>query len=140
MSEKPTIPTYRREFHPNDSEVNFNNVLTLIEAVAGGFPTDPVIETNISAIKETAAGASFELEVAVETIDGQTISYQWQKAALGGTTFSNISSATTDTYTVAEWDDTANKGKYRCKIVNTVGSWTATIYSNICVATTSEAE
>jgi hypothetical protein len=140
MAERPTIPVYRREFHPNDAEVNFNQIVSMIDAVAGGLPTYPAITLDIDSIEVVTAAAEFTLTVEVKVIEGQTITYQWEKAALDGNTFSNVSGATSGTLTIASWADATDKGKYRCKIVNTKGDWTATVYSNVCVATTAAVE
>lgn len=140
MAERPAIPVYRREFHPNDAEVNFNQLLNMIDVVAGGLPAYPTITLDVDSIEVVTAEDEFTLKVEVEVIEGQTITYQWEKAALDGNTFSNVTSATSGTLTIAAWTDATDDGKYRCKIVNTKGDWTATVYSNVCVATTAEAE
>ncbi len=136
MAERPPMPVYRRAYHPNDAEVNFNQLVSMIDAVAGGLPTYPVLTTDIASVAEGTVGEAFTLTVAEKVIDGQTITYKWQKATTG--TFADINGATSATLTIASWATTDN-GKYRCAIINTVGTWTATIYSNVCVATTATA-
>ena len=136
MAERPPVPIFKREYHPADSEVNFNQLVSMIDTVAGGLPTYPVLTTDIASVAEGTVGEAFTLTVAEKVIDGQTITYKWQKATTGA--FADITGATSATLTIASWAASDN-GKYRCAIINTVGAWTATIYSNVCVATTATA-
>ena len=72
-----------------------------------------------------AAGATATFTVTAESIDGGTLSYQWQKA-VGGGTFANISGANSASYqtaaTVAGDDGTL----YRCLVTNTKGGLSVT--------------
>ena len=62
--------------------------------------------------------ATFNVKAAVIGVSGQTISYQWQKRGSGETTFSDITGATSESYTTPTVSSSNNSDTYRCKLVN----------------------
>lgn len=67
-------------------------------------PDYPVISVDVDAAKATAVGAEFTIGVTAAVTRG-TLTYQWQKKTTGA--YSNISGATSATYTEATWAPTA---------------------------------
>ena len=62
--------------------------------------------------------ATFNVKAAIVGVSGQTISYQWQKRGSGETTFSDITGATSESYTTPTVSSSNNSDTYRCKLVN----------------------
>jgi len=93
----------------------------------------PVITTQ-PVNKSVIAGSSVSFTVAASGIPAPT--YQWQINA-NGTTFTNISGATSATYTVSAVATSQNGYKYRCIVTNAAGTATsnaATLTVNIAKA------
>ena len=62
--------------------------------------------------------ATFNVKAAIVGVSGQTVSYQWQKRGSGETTFSDITGATSESYTTPTVSSSNNSDTYRCKLVN----------------------
>lgn len=135
MAERPAKPEWVAGWHPQDQNMNNNAIWDAVEFI---FPDYPVLTTDLEAEASFEESAEASFTIACESPARGSLSYQWQKMATGATSFSDIGSATSATYTIASWDSSTDEGSYRCKIVNTYNSNTATVYSTACVATTAE--
>ena len=63
--------------------------------------------------------ATFSVVATVNDLANPTLNYQWQKAAAAvGSTFNDISGATSSSYTTGSLTASNNLEKYRCKITN----------------------
>ena len=63
--------------------------------------------------------ATFSVAATINDLASPTINYQWQKAAAAaGSTFSDISGATSSSYTTGTLTASNNLEQYRCKIAN----------------------
>ena len=81
-----------------------------------------------------AVGAKATFSVTASTDDGGTLSYQWQKST-DGTTFSNISGATSASYQTATTVSGDNGSIYRAIVINIHTGFTAQTVSNSAVLT-----
>ena len=79
-------------------------------------------------------GAKATFSVTANVDDGGTLSYQWQKST-DGTTFNNISGATSASYQTATTVSGDNGGIYRVIVINTHTGFTAQTVSNSAVLT-----
>ena len=95
---------------------------TILSAATGLVGGQPV--TAIGAITGTAAVGE-TLTAGALTPSGATVTYQWQSCATVGGTYSNISGATSATYTLAE----AERGKFIKVQATGTGSYTGTVLS-----------
>ena len=120
---------WQRGFHPLDQEMNLDAITAMIEVL---LPDYPAISEDVDATKATTVDAEFSISVTAAVARG-TLTYQWQKKTTGS--YSNISGATSATYTEATWA-TGDVGTYRCVLTNTLNGVTAVTYSGECVATT----
>ena len=134
MAERKQKPVWVRSFHPADTEKNLEALYESLEVL---LPDYPVITKDLGDAVEVTAATEYKFDLTVEDVARGTLTYQWEKKTTGA--YVNVSDATSVDYTVLSWDDTANKGTYRCKITNTLNGATAITYSNECVATTAEA-
>gem|GEM_PF-3696194 len=103
-------------------------------------PSAPIIVTQpVNATAAVPATASFT----VAANGAPTPTYQWKKMALGANTFTNISGATSATYTTPA-TTIANSGtKYECVLTNTKGSVTSnaatlTVVLNVAASITTQ--
>ena len=72
-----------------------------------------------SQVLESGATSTFSVTATVNGLSGATINYQWQKAAAAaGSIFSDISGATSSSYTTGSLTTSNNLEQYRCKITN----------------------
>lgn len=133
MAERKQKPVWVRSFHPADTEKNLEALYESLEVL---LPDYPVITKDLDDAVEVTAAAEYKFDLTVEAAARGTLTYQWEKKTTGA--YADVSGATSVDYTVAEWNDTANAGTYRCKITNTLNGATAITYSNECVATTAE--
>jgi len=132
MAERKVKPTWVSGYHPADQNKNLEALAAMVEVL---LPDYPVLTTDLSAAVSVVALAEQAFTVACSSAARGTLTYQWQKKTTGS--YSNISSATSATYTVASWA-TENEGTYRCVITNTFNNTTAITYSGECVAATAE--
>jgi hypothetical protein len=131
MAERKTKPVWVRSFHPADTEKNLQMLADAMEVM---LPDYPVITLDLPDAVDVVAAAAHKFDLTVADAERGALTYQWEKKTTGA--YADVSGATSVDYTVAEWNDTANKGTYRCKITNTLNGVTAVTYSNACVATT----
>jgi hypothetical protein len=134
MAERKQRSVWVRSFHPADTEKNLEMLADALEVL---LPDYPVLTEDLDDTVEVTALAEHTFDLTVSDPARGTLTYQWQVDP-DGKGYDDISGATSVDYTVASWDDTTNKGTYRCKITNTLNGVTATTYSNECVATTAE--
>tara|TARA_Y100000289_G_scaffold24079_1_gene23438 strand:+ start:2048 stop:6436 length:4389 start_codon:yes stop_codon:yes gene_type:complete len=76
------------------------------------------INTQPRSVVRASGTATFEVKADVVGVTGQTISYQWQKRASGQTSFSDISGATSATYTTPSLLSSNSGDTYRCILDN----------------------
>ncbi len=80
-----------------------------------------------------AEGTSATFSVIAEVADsgiGGVLSYQWQQSTDGGSVWSNIDEATTNSHTTPAVTFANNGHQYRCQVINTREGVSATIFSN----------
>jgi hypothetical protein len=80
--------------------------------------TQPVITTQPQS-QSVTAGATVTFSV---TATGGGLTYQWQSEAPGGSSFTNITGATSSSYTTPATTLTQSGTQYMCVVTNTVGS------------------
>lgn len=86
----------------------------------------PAITTNPTSISR-CLGTSASFTAAASVSSGNaSFSYQWQVSVDGGVTFSNISGATSATYTIASVTQAMNGNRYRCVVTVAPCATTAT--------------
>ena len=76
------------------------------------------ITTQPSSVVLQSGTATFNVVASVSGISGQTVSYQWQKRGSGETSFSDITGATSASYTTPTLSSSNNNDRYRCKLEN----------------------
>ena len=92
---------------------------------AGNMIAAPAITAQPVGLTQTVGKtAKFSVTVS-KPPSGVTQSFQWQKSANGGTSFSNISGATTASYTTTALKLTDDQNQYRCVVTNKKGTATA---------------
>lgn len=79
-------------------------------------PNPPTITTSPANVTKTVGQTAAFSAGATVTVAGDTLSYQWQKAPSGSSTYSDISGATSSSYTTSTLTMTDNGNKYRCVI------------------------
>lgn len=135
MAERPAKPVWVPGWHPMDQNMNNNAIWAALDIL---FPDYPVFTTDLEDAIEAGVGDSVEFEIACETPERGTLTYQWQYKGEEDEDYTDVSGETTDTLEIASWAAT-DDGEYRCEVVNTYGDYTAMSYSNVCIATTAEA-
>ncbi len=96
--------------------------------ITAGSP--PIITTNINSVSLCAPDVTTFTAAAT----GIGLTYQWQSAPTGSTTFTNIPTATTATYTIPTSTVATSGNQYRLSILSTCLPATPTL-SNIAVVT-----
>lgn len=100
-------------------------VVTYQAGAAGPAPSNTVAPAVTGT---TTVGSVLTTDNGTWTDDGSpTFTYQWQRDVAGNGTFSNISSATSSTYTLVEADD---GNKVRCQVKDTDSNGNTTANSN----------
>ena len=97
----------------------------------------PSISVHPQNASYSAGGTATALSVTASVGDGGTLSYKWQKSTDSGTSYSDISGATSSTYTPDV--STASTYMYRCVVTNTLGATTASTTSNAATITVTAA-
>lgn len=106
---------------------DFNDTLTIDGADIGGVTTTDDLEITVTGVGTSAATFSV-------TAAGQaTLQYQWQRQTATGTTWSNISGATSASLALTGLTTSSNGFKYRVRISSTGGA--ATVTSNSATLT-----
>lgn len=103
--------------------------------------TKPAIalSTNLPATATWTVGTAASLAIVVNTATGLTpYTCQWQKSTNGGTSWSNISGATTATLNVAS-PATGDAGQYRCIATSSNTVAPNTVTSAVCTVTVNPA-
>lgn len=105
----------------NDGTINIQNGGT----VSGGTPTGGTIVSAPTITKQPESQTVAENAAATFTVEatGGNLSYQWQQST-NGTNWTDISSATSNTYTTEATTD-MNGRQYRCKVSNNADSVTS---------------
>lgn len=93
-----------------------NSATLTVNAVAPSIATQPTDQT-------VTVGATATFTVSAS--GSATLSYQWQKAPAGSSTFANISAATSASYTTPATSLTDDTAQYKCVVTNTAGSATS---------------
>jgi regulator of RNase E activity RraA len=92
---------------------------TITTATAAVAPTITTHPSNQNVEAEQSATFS------VVTSGTATLTYQWQLSTDGGTSFNNISGATSASYSIANTTISQNDYMYRCVVSNSIGSATS---------------
>ena len=102
----------------NGTIVNTGGALNGEPGGTGKIETTPTIDTQ-PASQTVTAGETAKFSV---TAIGENLSYQWQKITDNGSSWTNIDSATSDTYTTGKTTMYMNDTQYRCVVSNSAGS------------------
>jgi len=97
----------------------------------------PSISVHPQNASYSAGGTATALSVTASVGDGGTLSYKWQISTDSGTSYSDISGATSSTYTPDV--STASTYMYRCIVTNTLDATTASTTSNAATITVTAA-
>lgn len=111
----------------NDFGSDTSDAATLT-VIAAPVITDQPDNTSVS----VGAEASFT----VAATGSGTLTYQWERSTDSGSNWSNISGATSTTYTIAETVEDEDGYQYRCKVTNAGGTTTSSA-ATLTVTTTS---
>ena len=105
---------------------NFGGPSAVISGIlfGGAGPTSPPLITQNPSNANVIAGQTATFTVAAT---GGTLTYQWQSAPSGGSTFTNIAGATNASYTTPVLALTDNGTQFRCVVTDSVGSTTSLI-------------
>lgn len=127
------------------SGMNGNLYQVIVTSACGGFTSTPValvVNTTASITSQPAAVTTCEGTATTFTVgaSGTGVQIQWQVSTNGGTSFTNISGATSATYSIASTTASQNGNIYRAVVssqCNTVNSNNAqlTVNSSINVVT-----
>lgn len=98
------------------------NTVTSDEAVLTVNAPEITITSQPTNTTSVNAEASFSVIATIVGATAYTLSYQWQKSTDGGLTFSNISGATSNTYTLTSLTSALNNYVYRVVVSSNVGS------------------
>jgi alpha-tubulin suppressor-like RCC1 family protein len=98
------------------SSVTSDPVVLTVNAPEITITTQP---TNTSSVN---AAASFNVVATIAGATGYTLSYQWQKSINAGVSFSNISGATSSSYSLTSLTSALNNYVYRVIVSSDVGS------------------
>ncbi|WP_460502935.1 hypothetical protein, partial [Hymenobacter agri] len=98
---------------------SLNIMAVSVNSVCAGTPTAGTATASVSSV---CASTSFTLSLAGATADAG-IGYQWQVSTNGGTSFTDITGATTNPYTVSGQSTTS---QYRVRVTCAVSTLTAT--------------
>jgi uncharacterized repeat protein (TIGR02543 family) len=110
-----------------EAHINSPNMVVTFDFVKGAIPVGlPSINTNPGDLTVTAGSAANLTVVA----SGTDLSYQWQSAPVSGV-FSDISLATSSSYTTPTLTVGDTGTSYRCVVTNTAGS----VYSQVATVT-----
>jgi len=90
----------------------------------------PVIDRNLPAILETAAGRVYTLDVSIEAVTDGEVTYQWYKDG------AKIDGATKSSYDITPSAEMA--GLYKVVITNTFNGTSASVASDVCEVTFSD--
>jgi hypothetical protein len=121
----------------DSSESNKSSIGTTIPADA----IAPVISSSPSNATK-AATQTHIFSVTARSIDGGSLSYQWQISTDGGSTWANVtggSGGTTSSYTTEAIAITANGHKYQVIVTNTYSGTTATATSSAATLSVNKA-
>ena len=102
-------------------------------SVTYGVAAAPSISVHPQNASYSAGGTATALSVTASVGDGGTLSYKWQKSTDSGTSYSDISGATSSTYTPDV--STVSTYMYRCVVTNTLGATMASTTSNAATIT-----
>lgn len=102
-----------------------NATLTVNTTAAPTITTQPIGRT-------VTAGSTATFSVVAS---GNSLTYQWQKAASGSSTFANIAGATASSYTTPATTSTDNGAQFRVVVTNASGSTTSSAASLTVSAT-----
>jgi len=97
-------------------------------------PTTPTISVAPSS-SSVDAGRTASFPVTSSVSDGGTLSYQWQQSTDSGSTWSNVSGATSASYTTPTLDATDSGDQFRLVVRNTLGGNYAEITSSAATLT-----
>jgi hypothetical protein len=103
------------------------------EATSFSVAAAPSISAHPQNASYSAGGTATALSVTASVGDGGTLSYKWQKSTDSGSTWNDISGATSSTYTPDV--STVSTYMYRCVVTNTLGATTASTTSNAATIT-----
>jgi titin len=101
-------------------------------------PSFPPVSPNISTQPQSKTSLSMTIEtltVAASVNDSGTVSYQWQSAPAGSTTFTDIASSTSTTFVTPVLTPSLTGIQYRVRVTNTKSSRTASTNSSISTIT-----
>ncbi|NOU75496.1 hypothetical protein GC098_29665, partial [Paenibacillus sp. LMG 31458] len=136
-------PTINGMLYTGPIAINNSRTLKMVEVNSSGYSssvsshaytiTQPAAATPMVVVNPRSQTVTDPQSVSFGTMayasDGGNLTYQWQVSTNNGTTWSNISGATSSTYTTASPVTVANDGtKYQCLITNTNDSLMSAIY------------
>lgn len=101
-------------------------------------PSNPPVAPNITTQPQSRSILSLNTEtlsVSANINDGGTLSYKWQSAPSGSSTFTDISNSDSSTLVTSALTASASGIQYRVRISNTKSSQTTTSTSNIATLT-----
>lgn len=114
ISNTPVIPTWKTDYSPIDRQENYNAIVDFI----GQFLPLPPQNGKITYVDATKVAT-----VTADTPANGTLSYQWAASATEDGTYSNISDATSTTFTCTSSQSEKYLG---CKVTNTFNGVTTT--------------
>src|SRR5205823_1837341 len=103
-------------------------------STAGTLRVNSVTAATV-ANQSTCSGTDATFTVVPTSSGSASLSYQWKRSTNGGTTFSNISGATSSTYTVTAPDNSSDNYQYECIVTSvacaafTSTAWTLRVNS-----------
>ena len=119
------VYTWQAHGHSNttqDTETAIDLVAALPAVVAPQPVPAPTFTANLAPKKSVVVGGSVALSAAAS---GTGVTYQWQTAAKGSSTFTNVAGATARTYTVKATSTKASGARFRVVATNVSGSVTS---------------
>ncbi|MCJ8014216.1 chitobiase/beta-hexosaminidase C-terminal domain-containing protein [Paenibacillus sp. KQZ6P-2] len=141
-------PTINGTLQTGPIAINKSCTLKVVEVSSSGYfssissyaytITNPASATPVMVVNPRSQSVTDPQPVSFGTMayasDGGTLTYQWQVSTDNGTTWSNISGATSSTYTTVSPVTVADDGtQYQCMITNTEGSLIPAIYTTPAV-------
>jgi len=111
-----SVYTWQAHSHSNTTQDTETALGVLVPLPA------PAFTANLTAKKSVVVGGSVALSAAAS---GTGVTYQWQTAAKGSSTFTNVAGATANTYTVKATSTKTSGAKYRVVATNVSGSVTS---------------
>ncbi len=108
------------------TSTNTDGSLIALAPAAGGSP--PVNTVAPAVTGTTTVGQVLSSTTGTWTTSNPVYTYQWQRDAFGNSSYSNIGSATSSTYTLVDADDGCN---IRCNVTDTDDNGATTQASNV---------